>query len=412
MSINIVTSVILAHCGPSSNPWPILSLKSQQDAYDVHLSLAQAYYDDENIDEALKHAEKAIELNPFSENAAVLLGFVYLAKSGLMPFTLMEKMNKDEYKDKKTQTEKKSTETTNANQEANANSDDQENEDSGGLSTLGSIIGITEDEFTQLGTLNYDDPDLPIIEPVCAGKAREVVEKLKFMYRAIMAICPFVDEQVLIPGDERHACQRTEYFKTRTTETHFIWMFAHLVEALAFHSVVTYSTNDLGKTNLELRVKKLEEIDVNNASDIPALIESLQGTVETIDKVLNIVGECSPEYPQTQLAALVNDLVSVSLAMGRMPGLPPSITTTLNQSIGKISEFKKKSAEISDSRSKALSIKGQLTKGMAGVVGKAIDSIDSTDFSQEQAEQACAAYEQITGGAKDDANKPSICSGL
>ncbi|MFK7822929.1 MAG: tetratricopeptide repeat protein [Oligoflexales bacterium] len=402
-------------CNSETNILGLTVPSGHLQSYDAQLAIGQAYYDQGEFDTALKHAELAVSLNPDSEAAAVLLGYVYLAKAGITPFGLAGKLNEDEQPAKNENEEEQETEEDDEElvaDEGEPNEEDSESEGGSGagdaLADLDGIIGLSETEFSLMGIVNLDVPSLPVIEPVCAGVARILVEKLVYMNRAIKAICSFVDEEARLTEDIRHRCPSNPKPRTRKAESHILWAFAHLTEAIAFYSVMNYSTTAQGKSNLELRVEQLQNINFESLADLGNLINSIESLAATVDRVLQTTGFCSPEHPETQLIGMINDLMAVSFAFSRLPGLPKKMTDSINKSIEKIRKIRESTSGLEGTQEQARAAKGDLTKKMTEVIGGAISKVNPNDFSDDQAGEICASYDSIRGGG-DNANIPEIC---
>ena len=415
--------LLFTSCSGDTNILGLTVPSGHLQAYDVQVAIGQAYYDQGDFDTALKHAELAVGLNPDSEAAAVLLGYVYLAKAGITPFGLAGKLNAEEEPSNEEDEEgeqaeeegaEDSSESSESSDEVSEGGVSEGSDEEGGagagdaLADLDGIIGLSEAEFSLMGTLNTDVPSLPVIEPVCAGVARQSVEKLIFMNRAISAICTFVDEEARLPEDARHRCKTNDKERTRRAESHILWAFAHLTEAIAFYSVMTYNTTGLSKSNLELRVQQLENIDFESLADIGGLINSIESLAVTVDRVLQITGFCSPEYPETQLISMINDLMSVSFAFSRLPGLPEKMTESINKSIEKIKQIRETTSGLEGTQEQARAAKGDLTKKMTEVIGNAISKVNPNDFSDDQASDVCASYNSIKGGG-ETSKIPDVC---
>ena len=404
-------------CNSDTNILGLTAPDSHLQSYDAQLAMGQAYYDQGDFDTALNHAELAVSLNPDSEAAAVLLGYVYLAKAGITPFGLAGKLNEEKKPSKQEDDEGEENQETEVETEQDEGSVDEsegnEDEEEGGgagdaLAELDGIIGLSETDFSLMGVLNLDVPSLPVIEPVCAGVARILVGKLIYMNRAISAICSFVDEEARLAEDIRHRCQLNPGPRTRKAESHILWAFAHLTEAIAFYSVMNYSTTGQGKSNLQLRVEQLQNISFESIADIGNLINSIESLAATVDRVLQTTGFCSPNHPETQLMGMINDLMAVSFAFSRLPGLPEQMTNSINKSIEKIKNIRESTSGLEGTQEQARAAKGDLTKKMTEVIGGAISKVNPNDFSDDQASEICASYDSIRGGG-EGSNIPEIC---
>jgi hypothetical protein len=319
----------LSGCGKDTNILALLTPNSDREAFDATYANARALYDNKELVEAEKYAAKAHKLDQKSQKAALLLGFIYLGRAGVGPFQLVGKML--------------------ANGESESKKTSLVAEDGGGgsspLGGLTEVVGLTENEFSLMGELDESDKELPVIVPKCAGEARESVEKLSFVNKAIAVACPYVDPGAQLNNDSRHFCDLTEAKNINRASAHFLWAFSHLTEALAFYSVLTYSTGaDTSKTNLEKRVAKLQSISVTDPSQLGSFLDQVSSLENTVSKVMPVTGECSKEYPQTQLVGLVNDMLSVNLAFARMAGVPKSITDSITKSMEKIEKIRSSSS--------------------------------------------------------------------
>ncbi|NRA43446.1 MAG: tetratricopeptide repeat protein [Oligoflexales bacterium] len=415
-------SFFLASCNGDTNILGLTVPSGHLQAYDAQVAIGQAYYHQGDFDAALEHAELAVGLNPDSEAAAVLLGYVYLAKAGITIFGLASKLNEDEEPTEEELEEGEEDETEveeeveedNSGDEGDDSAGDEENtEDEKGsgagdaLAGLDGIIGLSPAEFNLMGTVNNDVPSLPVIEPACAGIARQAVEKLVYMNKAVSTICRFVDVEARLPEDARHRCKSAKN-RTRRAESHILWAFAHLTEAIAFYSVMNYNTTGRSKSNLELRVQQLESINFESLADLSGLITAIESLAVTIDRVLQITGFCSPEHPETQLIAMINDLMSVSFAFSRLPGLPKKMTESINKSIEKIRQIRETTSGFEGTQEQARAAKGDLTKKMTEVIGGAISKVNPNDFSEDQASEVCASFDIIKGGG-ESAKIPEVC---
>lgn len=396
----ILFQVLFLSCQEELNFYNPTISKSQWEDYQVHLALGQAYYDRSEIDEALIHAEKAVALNSSSEAAAILLGYVYLAKTGLLPISLLQQMMIDE-----------NSEASNTDELSDKEENQEEEvEESDSLSELNMLIGLTDEELSLMGTLNYDVPSLPVIEPICAEEARDVVEALSYMKKAVLAICSFVDKDVLIQGDPRHECDSNLVNKSRQVEAHFLWGLSHLVEAIAFNNIVNYKTGDNSKSNLELRIENLQNLDVSSLNDIASLVEGVTSMTTLIDNVLQLDGVCKQDSPQTQFFAMINDLMTVTLAFSKVPGIPEDVLLSINAAIEQINSFKEKSSEIAEKQQEFDNSKNSMQSKMASAIGTAIDKVKKEDYTSEQIAEVCSAYASVGESSSESVSeKPLAC---
>lgn len=358
-----------------------------KDDFHTHLALGRILYDSGDIEGALYHAKKANELDPNSEEAATILGFVYLSLAGGDVVTILTKL--------------KAADSSGKSKDVNQ------------LSSIKSALGFTDEEFALLGSVNTDVEDLPVIEPKCADHARELIQRLGFVNAAIQAICPFVDPDLHLEDETRHNCV-SNLQSSRGTSSHLLWALSHLVEALAFHAVITYATTDAGKTNLELRVAKVQDFDLKDPSKIGSFIIEVGSLANLIQKIIPISERCSDAYAQTQMVALINDLVSTSLAFKKIKGIPTEFTESVVASIKKIEDIRQKAQEgvegAGEKKAQVENLKGDLTRQMSEVIAQKIDSIDVDSYSVEQKEELCSSFKEISGSV-DTRELPDLCQG-
>lgn len=387
---------LLTACGAESNPFTFIVGDADGESFDAEYTVGRAYLDSGDIDKALEHAQNAYAIDKKSELASMLLGYTYLTKAEVAPFDIASRMIAAD-------SEEEVAELLAEESTEDAGADDT-------LSGLSDLVGLTESDLESLGELDESDPDYPVILPVCAEEARSLVDKLNYVNKAIDVACSFVGKASLIDEEPRHNCEDLSG-ASNSGKANFLWAFAHLSEALAFHSVLTYSTQtDSSKTNLEMRVESINGADVTNGIELASYIDQVTALEKIVSKVMPSKGECSDEYPQSQMNAMLNDMVTVSVAFGNMLGIPEEMTNSINKSMEKIQELRAKSGR-SDEDEASGAFKGDMTAGISKSLGGKINSMSESgqDFSAEETVKVCTAYSSISGGIPDDPNKPSIC---
>lgn len=381
-------SILLA-CNAATNPLGQSVPEVDKLAFDQNLSAARAYYDSGDLPKAQQHGEIAVLLNGQSEQAAVLLAYIYLGRIGIGPFQVAKGLL--------TNSTSPGAELLESAAGPNAT-----------LDKLSTMIGFTEEDFAAMGTIDSTVPELPLLIPNCAEEARRDVEKLTWISRAISLACPFVSPSARIPGELRHLCTSPESEITLSSKANFLWAFAHLAEALAFHSVLTYTTTQGGdKSNLEMRFAALSEAKAETPSEVVQLVKEVETLEAAVSKIMPISGSCSPTYAQTQLNALVNDMVSVSAAFAAMPGLPKSISSSVTAAMDQVNKGQAEVGEATADSSRLKAMKGDFSKNLGSVLADKINSVNAADA--QQVADLCAAYGSITGEQSDDASKPAIC---
>ncbi|MDD1421224.1 hypothetical protein MEO40_19275 [Dolichospermum sp. ST_sed1] len=392
MKVLFIIPVILglSNCGASSNPFTHLTPKNQKQTFDTLLVSARAKYDSGEYEEALIDGEMAYKLHPKSQQAAETLGYIHLALAGIAPFDLAKKMIGSSPKKDSSKSEKSSD-----------SSDDA-------LSRISNVLSLTEEDLSKLGTLDKTDASLPIMVPICAGEARERIEPIAHVNRAIEVICPFVSPGAKINSEPRHQCEKSKINNLKSGKSNFLWAFAHLTEAIAFRKVLTYSTQKSGsKTNLEMRVDKIKSVKVDDPTQMDSFLKKMASLEATIAKIMPVDGKCSQNYPQTQFNALLNDLVSVNLAFANMPGVPEELTKSISKAMEKIEKIRNNTRS-SNSNATNKALKGDLTKKIGDTLTAKINDISNSGkaISEEQKTKVCSTFKSITGDSKD---KPDIC---
>lgn len=402
-ALYILFVIIIQGCGPETNIFSLTLPESYKDSFDYHYSLGLALYDAGDYEEAVVHAEKAWQQNNNSEEAAALLGFCQLALAGVTPFQLANQMITSNTKEKEDAKKEAEAEAAEGEEEAKAGGNTGDT-----LSSISDAIGFTEEEIAKLGTLDTQDPELPVIVPACAANARELSQRLTYVNRAIAVICPFVDEELKQSKEYRHNCNQVPFKRSEAGKAHFLWAFAHLTEAIAFNKVLNYGKGAEGKTNLEKRVDKVKGKTVESPEEIDQFISEFNTIQSTVDKVMPTTGLCSDENPQTQLEGLLNDLVAVSKSFNAMSGMPKAMVESITAATADIVAQRENLGEEAGGGKGAL--KGDLNGKISSSLGGKIDELTDgdVDFSEDQKQTLCSGFNSISGGSEED--KPKICT--
>ncbi len=383
----IIASVALCcACGSKTNVLGLTAPKEHVESFESLLAMARAAYDRNDLKRALKYAKKAYKLDPNSEDASILFGFINLSLAGGDPFSLAEGLA------------------------ANTGSTGGEGSTSGTLSSLKKVIGLKDEELAQMAVRDDSDPDLPVLIPGCAEDARQAVKKLAYLNDAINAVCRFIDPEARIDSDYRQNCASYTGPRRQANRGNFLWAFSHLTESLAFNSILTYATADpTGKhTNLELRAEKIKSLDTS--ADVTALV----GAVDTLNKTLNAVlpsgGNCSETAPTSQLKATLNDMLAVDAAFSRIPGIPPKITASIKKTMEKIKGATDSTGATNHS-SQTKALKADFSKKLSKSLGDKLDALaadPSNPLPADQKDALCASYGQIAEGSDQTS---ALCGG-
>lgn len=382
---------MLSACNSQTNILGKTVPTEHKDTFRNSLDVAQALYDQGRLSEARVFAKRAFEMDPDSEEASIVLGYIDLSLAGGDPFALAKALIAAEREKKKKKEDDAPTDGSDPATPAEGNTSDT-------LSSVKTAIGISNEELELLGTKDTTDPVYPVLIPRCVEDVRVEVARLEFVNEALRAICPFVDEDIRNETDYRQQCESTPLVRAARAKAHFLWAFAHLTEALAFNSVLSYQNPDAAdnKSNLELRVQKMQSADASSAAGITSLLDSMKSLETTVNAIFPAGGVCSETAPTSQLRATLNDMLAVDSGFSRIVGMPKNITASIKKSVDKINGDGGGSVG-----SKLASMKGDFTKKISGGLSAKIDQLaaDPTNpLPDAQKDQICSILGSIGGG--------------
>ncbi|MBM4251202.1 MAG: hypothetical protein FJ146_04475 [Deltaproteobacteria bacterium] len=362
----------LLACGADQNILGRTVPSEHKKDFENQLDMARTNYDRGKFDVALRHASNALALNPESEQASILYGFINLGLAGGDPFNLAQAL----------------IAAKGASGEGAAAT----------MTALKTAIGLTMDELQSLGTLDRTVEDLPLILPSCAETVRSSVPRLNYLNEAVLATCPFVSESVRSKLDLRQVCNSTTRERQYADQAHFLWAFTHLTEAVIFNQVFTYATVSPPQTNLQLRVARVT--GSNQAANNPdTYINAISSLNKTMQSILPSSGICSASARTTQFSATVYDLAAVDAGFAQLAKAPASVRATLTTALGSIRSGQDKVAASGDSTQ---ALRGQLGGGIAEKVAASIDSQVAslpTPLSDEQKTKLCGSFGEIAAGS-------------
>lgn len=389
----LVCSLVLAGCDSQTNLIGRTIPSAHHDNFHYNMDMARAFYDAGEASKARKYAQKAFYMDPDSEDASLLLGFIDLSLAGGDPFNLAKALIESDRKKKEAQEAGKA-------EGATATTSDT-------LSSIKEVIGVSDAELQLLGSKDTSDPELPLIIPNCAEDARSQVQRLQYLNEAIRAVCPFVDPSVRNEGDYRQLCDETSKHRRFAGKAHFLWAFAHLTEALGFNSVLTYSTSSDPvdtQSNLEKRVVKVQAMSTADGTAISQLISSLEAVEQTVGAVFPVNGICSESAPTSQLRATLNDMLAVDAAFSNLAGVPDNIVSSIRISMAKIANL----GGANGVGSQLTAMKGDFTKKMGTSLSNKIDQLASDSeqpLNSDQKEQLCTLLSSISPSTA----RPTTC---
>lgn len=356
-------SLLSISCGGNTNLLRAIAPNDQILSYENYADSARAAYNQGQYEKAWILGTKAYQLNPGGESISILLGYIGLSLAGGDPFRLAKAMveaNKSEQKKEQFAFIETSSTGDILTEELTLKSDNLLNSGSPSstLTSFQKAIDLTNDELEQLGEKDLTDPELPLLKPKCVELLRRDIPRLVYLDQTIRLVCPFVDPSARIKTDYRQNCQPFDGTRTEENKAHFLWAFAHLTEALAFNTVLTYTTVDSvgSKSNLELRAEKVRRLQTNDPESLDRFLGAVKGLESAVDAVLPRTNSCSDVAPTSQLRATLHNLLAVNAGLAKLSSIPKNIVSSINAATEKLnsstdsfqtirSDFTKKTAE-------------------------------------------------------------------
>lgn len=386
-------------CGEASNINGFILTKNQKNALDVLVYKGQLAYDKGDFAAAEEYADKAYEINPDSEEVAVLTGYVNLSLAGIDAFQLAKGL-----------IDKSSSSSSGGNA-------------GDALSPIAAILGLSAAELsTKLGELKISSlttfANFPIIKPSCAEDGRASLDKLTRVNKAISRVCPFVLDAVKIPSDTRHAaaaCVPSKNALRLTSKANFLWAFSHLTEALAFYSVFSYSTTGDSISNLQGRVNAVSALKPTSLTEIQDMVNASTELAASIGDVLPVANSGVCVGKSSQMVAMLNDLKATTLGFANLPGVPEKLTKSITAAISKVEQFSKDIPNADQaSAAQQSALKGQLTKAIAAKLGSKISELKATNpnVSAQDITNLCSSFTSIAGAGTEtgQVTKPAECT--
>jgi tetratricopeptide (TPR) repeat protein len=402
-AVAVLSSIIT--CGDNAPLNSVFTTGDDKTRVDYILAKAQAHLDNGNFDSAQNLAERALAINAHNETAAQLLGFALLARAGLSPFEMAEKLI-----------------------------DVAESSASGTTGILFALSPIAETEasdFDVIGTRDHSNlaifEDFDVYTPNLPGSLedpnspRNQVHVLHTTNRIIEAICPFVDPNALQPDvDNRHVCDFSFARKDAPTQSLFLWALAHLVEALALNKVLMFrddlidpnateaTSNDTSSLNLFKRVTALQ------ASQSQLSITDFVTAVTTVqNNILSIYDDAEGSL----LFTVMTDLTAVLKAFQAIDGIPDSVVASLRSVIDSINTQASQIGENSDTVSgQATGFRDQLINAMSSNMAENVDQyisdndLDAANATQEQIDAKNTLCEALSSVETAGVSLPNACS--
>lgn len=375
---------VLPACGSASNPFRYATIDSDRESFEYLYEKAQADFDAGRLESALKASAEALRINRRSEKAAVLYGFVNLSLAGADPFSLAKALIA-----RSSSSESKKLISNDDDHRYAAVSHMNLMEEGGDpLAFLREAINVSDFEIRQMAEIDSEVEDLPLLIPRCVESVRQESQRLQYLNLAIIAVCPFIDEDLRVPQDYRQICEATGLARNKTNEAHFLWSFAHLTESLIFNSVLTYRGDNPpnSPTNFELRVKRLKE---TSPGDVARFVQAVARIQEMTDKILPINDQCGPQTPTSQLRATLLDLMAVERGFSRLSSIPNKIIEPLKKGISGVVQ----------AGGSATNLRADFTKKISQDLSEKIDQVAAEKkMSTADVAKLCENFDKISSG--------------
>ena len=406
-ALSILSVWLLSSCGEDSNFNQFFSSKEQDETLDVLVYKAEKLYNEGEYAAALEAIQKAEEQSTTNEDVAVLKSYIYLSLANVDVFQVSANMIK-------LQTGQGcGSSTTTSTSDSSSGSSDA----AGALSQLTCLIGMsTTDISTNLALENNQSGEIlgvptkeelakfaaiPLYLPKTAADARASGSAvLSNINNVISTACPYVNDGAKVIStdatDSRHQCTAYAGARYQTGKSHLVWALAHLIEALAFHSVVLYTDPNQTDPSLVARSTVLStfETTTSNLAEFVALAEDLSAVIDIILPVDETAAANS------MLTGMFNDLDAVSKGFAQFGDSAASITGSISTAIKGLNEKRdqiKASQSSTDTKdASSVALKGQLTAAVSTKLKSKIETdVNDGTLSGQEKTDACAAYASI-----------------
>jgi len=392
--------LLLQACG-DSNINQFFSSEAQDNmAVDYQLDMAERHYDLGNYSKALEFALKAEKINPNREETGLMLSYIYLSNAGIDTFKIAENMI--------------SATNTSGTQEASAlltdfgsivgvtNSDIETN-----LSLESVVVKVNDQDYTvsQISAIDIFK-DLPIVIPKTADSARlSASATVASLNLAVSKICPFIESSIVDNTDSRQAtCGSFAGTRTAIAKSRWVWMLAHLGEAIAFNAVISYTpdstslvapSSNTPTSNIIARGNALNKYQ-GNISGFAAAINDYSAALEAI-----MPTETGTEGNTSMIQAMFDDLDAVNKALSEKDEngnilIPTSLSKGITNSI---TSLKTRTSSITANAAagqstEAIGMKDNLTKKINTTLEAKVESEIAGESGSDK-QEACDAFDEI-----------------
>ena len=423
--ITLVTCATFVGCGSSSNLNQVWG--KEDNGGDSLLVEGQAAFDAGTYDRAESIVRKLTERNPDNEDAAILLGYIHLAKGGLEPISLSRKLIA-------------LSPTTNGSGSSGASLVEAASSTSAAsdaatiLTSMSTLVNVSAADKAMLYAHEFGKEDADnnkvaltlftgsnalVVPPLVDDTLRAKIAVLSALNLAIKDVCRFVDSEVKIKEDSRDVaadCTATTVPRKSAAKAHFLWVLSHLSEALVFQPVILYTapgSKTPSLTSISTDINDPKKTVVTTVAEFTAFAAKVLEVKNAVNKVFNTTDSGS------MVQATLQDLNSVILGFGRLAGIPASVQDSITKSFASISSLGKELGTVNAATNTA-GFKAQMIQEMSKSIGAQIQSasdkaaasgIDKT-VSKAQITAMCDSFDKLNQGAPPSliaAAKPKAC---
>ncbi|MCX6108928.1 MAG: tetratricopeptide repeat protein [Proteobacteria bacterium] len=410
-------------CGSGSNVNKIWG--KEDNGGDSLMVESQAAFDAGDFARAESLARKLTERNPENESAAILLGFIHLSQGGVDAFTIARKLvalSPTTKASGTTSTNLAAAATTAAEPDTTAAA--SASDAAGILASMSSLVTVSDADKALLNAHIFGKSDNGDVAPqlfvtdnalvvpaLVNDDLRSKIAVLNTINTAIKDVCRFVDDDVKVKTEARESgadCTATPFPRENAAKAHFLWVLAHLSEALVFQPVILYTTPanaakkgspSLTAVSTSINTKSLTTVD-----EFKAFAGQVLEVKNAVGKVFNTTETGS------MVQATLQDLNAVSLGFGRLAGIPPKLQDSITKAFNTISGLGKELGAANVVNNTA-GFKAQMIQNLSKNIGSQIQAasdkaaasgVDKT-ASKAQIQAMCDSYAKLNAGSPPSA---------
>lgn len=380
------TAIVLTSCGPDTN---LTQIWADDDGVDSLLVRARAAYDRGSFSDAAGFAQKALKQDRENESGAIILGYISLAQGGMDSFSLLKKLislgstgtNLAAVPEKLTghwevdldlMSDAIAKDAAMSQPRGSAEAMAATSTLASTLDALSDLVALSDADKGALSSAYTDATaygksfyaDYPLVEPQPVNESlRASVPLLSYLNQVPAYLCGFIEDSVRDvddPRDSTTTCPTSDRRSSkRKGSIHLIWAFSHIGEALAFQSILNYSSGvsaAAGTSNLQGRVTLYKE-----KSSFPSLSNMIDASTDLIDSIDTVFPSPGTIDGISQLLATLSAMNSASQAFATMSSSTGDISKGISTSMTALKTTAGAISGGSDSAKQQSALKGQFT---------------------------------------------------